>query len=142
MRKSRPLCLDASIVIQVIMYPDAPIQEQWHAQIEQGAALIAPALLFYEVVNGLYQYKKHAQISDAMLLDTIATALALPIEIVESDEIHKQAAALASDLSLPATYDAHYLALAQRLGAEFWTADRRLAEKAREYGILTTQLPN
>ena len=24
--------------------------------------------------------------------------------------------------------DAHYLALAQRLGAEFWTADRRLVQ--------------
>ena len=25
-------------------------------------------------------------------------------------------------------YDAHYLALAERLGAEFWTADRRLQQ--------------
>ncbi|HAG99010.1 MAG TPA: PIN domain nuclease, partial [Ktedonobacter sp.] len=27
---------------------------------------------------------------------------------------------------LPATYDAHYLALAQREQCEFWTADARL----------------
>ena len=30
-------------------------------------------------------------------------------------------------LSLPATYDAHYLALAEWLGGEFWTADGPLA---------------
>jgi hypothetical protein len=35
-------------------------------------------------------------------------------------------------LSLPAAYDAHYLALAERVGAEFWTTDRRLANKVRE----------
>jgi hypothetical protein len=28
--------------------------------------------------------------------------------------------------SLPATYDAHYLALAERENCEFWTADTRL----------------
>lgn len=33
---------------------------------------------------------------------------------------------LAERLSLSATYDAHYLALAEWLGAEFWTADQRL----------------
>jgi len=27
-----------------------------------------------------------------------------------------------------AVYDAHYLALAERLGAEMWTADRRLCQ--------------
>jgi alpha-galactosidase len=34
--------------------------------------------------------------------------------------------ALAQRLALPAAHDAHYLALAERLGAEFWTADQRL----------------
>jgi predicted nucleic acid-binding protein len=33
---------------------------------------------------------------------------------------------MARELELPATYDAHYLALAQQLGAVFWTADQRL----------------
>jgi predicted nucleic acid-binding protein len=33
---------------------------------------------------------------------------------------------MACESGLPAIYDAHYLALAHRLNAEFWTADRRL----------------
>ena len=32
-------------------------------------------------------------------------------------------------------YDAFYLALADHLGAEFWTADRRLANGARQAGM-------
>ena len=41
-------------------------------------------------------------------------------------ELHRQALKIAQRYNLPATYDAHYLALAERLGIEFWTADRRL----------------
>jgi len=46
--------------------------------------------------------------------------------------LHRRALQLAEALSLPAAYDAHYLALAERVGAEFWTTDRRLANKVRE----------
>jgi predicted nucleic acid-binding protein len=42
--------------------------------------------------------------------------------------LHWRAMDLAERFSLPAVYDAHYLALAERLGGEFWTADRRLVE--------------
>jgi predicted nucleic acid-binding protein len=37
--------------------------------------------------------------------------------------------------SLPAAYDAHYLALAAQLGGEFWTADAKLA------GVVQAELP-
>lgn len=33
---------------------------------------------------------------------------------------------LAHQFNLPATYDPHYLALAEREGCEYWTADARL----------------
>ena len=39
---------------------------------------------------------------------------------------------LAERFSLPAAYDAHYLALADWLGGEFWTADRRLARAVHD----------
>jgi predicted nucleic acid-binding protein len=36
---------------------------------------------------------------------------------------------MAERFSLPAAYDAHYLALAEWLGGQFWTADGRLARR-------------
>jgi len=42
-------------------------------------------------------------------------------------DLHWRAVELAARFSLAAAYDAHYLALAEHLGGEFWTADGRLA---------------
>jgi predicted nucleic acid-binding protein len=53
-------------------------------------------------------------------------ALDLPIELFGGIGLHRRALELAQSLSLPATYDAHYLAVAEDLQAELWTADRRL----------------
>ena len=47
----------------------------------------------------------------------------------------RQALALADALGVPATYDAHYLALAEHLGCELWTDDQRLIR------IVATSLP-
>ena len=42
------------------------------------------------------------------------------------EEISADAMELAHRFDLPATYDAHYLALALRENCEYWTADTRL----------------
>ncbi|CAD7783931.1 MAG: hypothetical protein KCCBMMGE_02340 [Candidatus Methanoperedenaceae archaeon GB37] len=46
--------------------------------------------------------------------------------------MHRYALKLAKSFSLPTTYDAHYLALAERLGAEFWTTDKRLVRTVQK----------
>jgi predicted nucleic acid-binding protein len=33
------------------------------------------------------------------------------------------------------TYDAQYLALSERLGAPFWTADRKLYRRCKDIGV-------
>jgi predicted nucleic acid-binding protein len=51
----------------------------------------------------------------------------LPIALFADADLHLEALSVAGRFGLKASYDAHYLALADRLGVEFWTADRRLA---------------
>ncbi len=65
-------------------------------------------------------------ISETSATEGIRTLLALPITMFDDDSLHESAAMIAHQFSLPATYDAHYLALAQHLSCAFWTADRRL----------------
>ncbi|MBC7227355.1 MAG: type II toxin-antitoxin system VapC family toxin [Thermoflexales bacterium] len=59
-------------------------------------------------------------------------ALRLDVERVSDGELHRRALQLARAFSLPAAYDAHYLALAEQLGADFWTADLRLARAIQD----------
>jgi len=57
--------------------------------------------------------------------------LALPLELHGEPDLHWRALELAAKFSLPAACDAHYLALAELLEGEFWTADGRLARTVR-----------
>ena len=61
----------------------------------------------------------------------LRAALSLPIRVHNEADLLLRALELARQLSLPAAYDAHYLALAEWLGGEYWTADGRLFRAAQ-----------
>ena len=53
-------------------------------------------------------------------------ALSMPISLYGDPNLHQAALTLSSNHNPSTTYAAHYLALAQCLGAELCTADQRL----------------
>jgi predicted nucleic acid-binding protein len=61
----------------------------------------------------------------------LRAAIALPIRLYADDDLHLHALTIAQRHRLPATYDAHYLALAERLGIDFYTGDQRLWNSVR-----------
>jgi predicted nucleic acid-binding protein len=85
----------------------------------------------YEVSNGLYRYSRAGQITQDEAEQLLERALNLGIRFYGDADLHRQALDIAIRHNLPATYDAHYLALAERLGIEFWTADQRLFNAVR-----------
>ncbi len=60
--------------------------------------------------------------------------MSLGIVLHETPELHGQALKLASQLGPGAAYDAHYMVLAENLGCELWTADRRFHRAAEAAG--------
>lgn len=88
-----------------------------------GFALAAPALLPFEVANTCLMKRRRHPGSGEQLLAGFALFHRMPIELVHVDPtatLH-----LAEDRGLT-VYDASYLWLARRLGAELVTLDRRL----------------
>ena len=126
------ICIDANLVIRLIADPkDEVVRRLWEQWENEKRPLAAPTLLWYEVTNGLYRYQRQGLMSTSSMRLALQAALSLPCHLHGETDLHVHAIDLASRFSLPAVYDAHYLALAEQLGAEFWTADRRLAQAVR-----------
>ncbi len=123
------ICIDAGLAIRRVVFPeDETVQKLWDSWEEGEQEVYAPSLLFYEVTNALYRYQ-HQELLSAKTVDiALEAALSLPVRLVSDPALHRRAKALAERYQLPATYDAHYLALAERLECELWTADQRMAQ--------------
>lgn len=94
----------------------------------EGVRVIAPALFVYEVTNTFYQHARSGKLTydEAKQALTDLFSVGVLLKFTFYKEISKQAMEYARQFALPATYDAHYLALAQREHCEYWTADTRL----------------
>ncbi len=126
------LCVDATLVIRLVADPaDETVHQCWEQWAAGGRNLAAPSLLYYEVANALYRYQALGLMGAPSVRMALKAALALPLHLYGEPELHPRALDLAERFSLPAACDAHYVALAEWLGGEFWTADRRLAHAVR-----------
>jgi predicted nucleic acid-binding protein len=126
------ICVDASLIVRLMVdAADDRLPAQWKAWSEREQQIVAPTLLYYEVANALYQYQRQQYLAAELAEQALAASLSLPIRLYGDSGLHLSAKRFAERFALSATYDAHYLALADRLGAEFWSADRRLAEKVQ-----------
>ena len=122
------ICIDASFIVRLLSsQPIAtPFFGLWNQWQNLGYRIVAPTLIRYEVSNAFHRSALAGQIPPEEASEALQDALNLNIILYGDSELHRQALNIATQLKLPATYDAHYLALAQQLGCEFWTADKRL----------------
>ncbi len=103
---------------------------------EAGTSLHAPLLLEYEVTSAVRQAVAAGLLPADQVVTVLDALWDLSIERHPPDPSdHLAAVRWAERLGQRAAYDAQYLALAERLGAEFYTADRRLATGSASLGI-------
>lgn len=124
---SEIICLDANVVVQWLNISDYPVtSRRVESALDNGSRLVAPALMRYEVTNVLYQSLKVEQVTAGSATALIDALMSLPIDVLHEPPVHEDALLLANRFRSGAAYDAHYVALARHLGAELWTADKRL----------------
>lgn len=126
---SKIVVVDASIALKwAITESDSntarTLLTEW---VSKGMEIKAPALLAYEITNILYREVRAGRIS----LDTAKIGIKLIFRTVKlvlskNSSFSIRAMTLAERYSLPASYDAHYLAFAEEQDCELWTADTRL----------------
>lgn len=124
-------CPDASLLARFLIMgePGSPIANLWESWLKEGASLIAPTLIFYEVNNVLHQYVRQGQLTSHEAETAFQLGLSLNIVTMMDASLHKRALQIANIFQLSATYGAHYLALAERMDAPLCTLDKKLFNK-------------
>ncbi len=124
-----PVVVDANIT--VALFIRLPYSDQADALFRhwrtQGTALHAPALWPAEVVSALRKMVAVGQIAEEDAGSALAALARMPIQVHLPDAKLLEASLVwAGRLGQPVAYDAQYMALAEDLGAELWTADESL----------------
>lgn len=96
----------------------------------QGTRRAAPYFMPVEVANALHRRVVRAELSVHDGVRLIEALLSSGLELYETPNLHSRALELASRLNQGAVYDALYLALAETLNCELWTADERFYHAA------------
>lgn len=126
--------VDASIVVKLLV--DEPNTQQaedlaqsWRLN---GVRVVAPYFMPVEVTNALYRKATRQLISMEEAARLAANVWELGVQFRQSQQLHVRAIGLAAELRQNAVYDAHYLALAEALDCELWTADQRFYQAAAD----------
>ncbi len=132
MTRFSPVCCDANIVVRLITRSDAGASSDlWFRWRDEGRRIVAPLLLRYELTNAFHCLQFAGRLTTEATTTFLQTALALPIDYSTDESLHARAGALARRFNRRAAYDAHYLAVAEAIGADFWTTDERLFNAVR-----------
>jgi predicted nucleic acid-binding protein len=121
--------VDASVVVDLVdpaIPADAPPRTLVDKLVAQGADLTAPSLLWLETSNALLTGVRRGRWDGAAADSAFALIAQMPIRSADIPADRERAFELARRYDNWPVYDMAYVALAERLGTEFYTADDRL----------------
>ncbi len=122
------IVVDASLVAMLAMHEQhsakaIKLANEWTALDTQ---ILAPSLIIAELTNAFYKCVVRGEITTQQAKQALKLVFELGIEIKEELGLQFRTIELACEFKLPATYDCHYLALAEHHRCELWTGDKRL----------------
>ena len=126
---ARPTLRVASVAFRLIL--PGPQQVHYRSLMTQwvhdGRQLLAPTLWVCEMTSALCKAVRLGELSREAGQRALGLAQALGIELMHPDDNQVRLAfEWTVSLNRAAAYDSFYLALAETLGCELWTADKRL----------------
>jgi predicted nucleic acid-binding protein len=131
-----PIVVDASVAVKWVVEEDG---WQAAAALRGRHRFLAPNLLIAETTNILWKKAQRGELSRAVALVACRALALADIEFHDMRALADAALQLATAMAHPA-YDCFYIALAQKEGIPFLTADTRLAGKAVSHAGLLPEL--
>lgn len=126
--------VDASVILKLVLPEDGSeeVGRLWRQWAEQDTEIAAPFLLAYEVTSVLRNKVFRGELSPEAGEAAFVASRAQEVALRHPEGIEERAWGIAKTWNLPTSYDTAYLALAELLDCEFWTADRRLDANLRK----------
>ncbi len=125
--------VDASVAVKVVV-PEQFSDEAKALVLSWDVRRIEPAapdFMATEFANALSKKIHAGELTSERARQLISELYESGIDFRPSQLLHGRAIDLAEELSLRHAYDCHYLALAESLDCEFWTADKPFYSVAR-----------
>lgn len=125
--------VDANIAIRTVTELSQNLEKFWDRVDREQITPCAPRLWVSETTSGIRLMVFQKDITPEDAEQFLRTVHGLRFEIMdEDDELSLRALELAGRLGQSKAYDAFYLALAEKLVVDFWTAGERLAHRCRK----------
>lgn len=124
--------VDASVIADLLdpaIAADAPAPSLMRDLAAAGEDLVAPALLWFEVSNVLLTGIRRGRWDGAAADAAFALLARIPVRCADIQADRDRAFELARRYDNWPVYDLLYVALAERLGTDFYTADDRLRSR-------------
>jgi predicted nucleic acid-binding protein len=130
--------VDANIAVNTVLNISDKLERFWERIDVEQITPCAPRLFLSETTSAIRFYLSQKEITQDEAEKALRTIHRLRVEIVnEDDDLCLRALELAGKLGQSKAYGAIYLALAEKLAADFWTADERLVNRCRKELQLT-----
>jgi predicted nucleic acid-binding protein len=132
------IVLDSNILAAQVLtldYSDLATQKlrEW---IEHDAELFIPSLGLYEVASLLRKAMAIQNLSLQQVNQALQNILALDIQTIEpTPELLRKSLDWAERIQQTVAYDSAFLAVAESIQAELWTADKRLAKATQSLDL-------
>jgi predicted nucleic acid-binding protein len=125
--------VDANIAVQTAIGITDNLEQFWEQLNREQITPCAPRLLLSETTSALRFLVSQKALTAVEAEEALQTIHGLHIEIINEDEaLCLRALELAGKLGHSKAYDSIYLALAEKLGVDFWTMDERLFTRCRK----------
>ena len=94
--------------------------------------VVAPGLFVFECVSALRRMVVRKDLEEERTRSAMGLLGTMPVSLRAPQGLVERAWAIATELDRPTAYDSFYLGVAELLGIDCWTADRRLFNAAHE----------
>lgn len=125
--------VDANIAINTVLDLNESLEKFWERVDKEQITPCAPRLWISETTSAMRFLLSQKEITSNEAEQMLRTIHGMQFEIIDEDEeLSLRALEWAGKLSQSKAYDAFYIALAEKLVADFWTADERLYNQCRK----------